>query len=130
MATKNTAPAPAPATIAVRVDVVVHIDPAKWQADAPAAQVDSAAIIKGLVAAGIPEDAATVMAAQLTKAPADGNTPAAVRTAVREYVLAQVGGLEKITAAGATVVDRAAAEKAAAAKAQAQPAAAPARAAR
>ena len=45
------------------------------------------------------------MAAQLAARPADANAPAAVRTAVREYVLAAVRQLEKLTAAGATIVD-------------------------
>jgi hypothetical protein len=46
------------------------------------------------------------MAAQLAARPAaDPNAPAAVRTAVREHVLAAVRQLEKLTAAGATIVD-------------------------
>lgn len=102
-------------TIAVRVDIVVNIDPAQWPADVPAAQVDTDTVVKGLVAAGIPEDQAKVMAAKVTEAPADANTASAVRTAVRTYVLAQVAELEKLTTAKATVVDRGAAEKAAAA---------------
>jgi hypothetical protein len=113
---RNSNPAPETTdTIAVRVDIVVHIDPAQWAADAPAAEVDTEKVLAGLVAAGIPEDQAKVMAARVTEAPADANTPSAVRTAVREYVLAQVGGLEKLTTAKAKVVDRGAAEKAAAA---------------
>jgi hypothetical protein len=111
---RNANPTP-DTTIAVRVDIVVKIDPALWPADVPAAEVDTDAVVKGLVAAGIPEDQAKVMAAKVTEAPADANTPSAVRTAVRQYVLAQVGTLEKITTAKASVVDRAAAEKAAAA---------------
>jgi hypothetical protein len=113
MATKPTTPETS--TIAVRVDIVVNIDPAQWPADAPAAEVDTDAVVKGLVAAGIPEDQAKVMAAKVTEAPADANTPSAVRTAVRQYVLAQVGTLEKLTTAKAQIVDRQAAEKAAAA---------------
>jgi hypothetical protein len=91
-------------TIPVRLNLLIRIDPAKWTADtAPA--VDADVIAKALTGAGIPEAQAKEMAAQLTARPADLNAPAAVRTAVRDYVLAAVGGLEKLTAAGATVVD-------------------------
>jgi hypothetical protein len=100
MATKTTTPAAT--TIPVRLNLLVQIDPAKWQLDAPA--VDADAVIKGLVSAGIPEDTAKAMAAQLTAAPV-ANGPAAVRTAVRAYVLDAVRQLDKLTTAGATVVD-------------------------
>jgi hypothetical protein len=101
MATKNT-PA-TETTIPVRLNLLVQIDPAKWTVDAPAG-VDADKVIAGLVAAGIPEDTAKEMAATLTAAPA-ANGPAAVRTAVREYLLGAVRGLEKLAAAGATIVD-------------------------
>jgi hypothetical protein len=91
-------------TIPVRLNLIVRIDPARWAADtAPA--VDADVIAKALAAAGIPGEQATAMAAQLAARPADLNAPAAVRTAVREYVLAAVRGLEKLTGAGATVAD-------------------------
>jgi hypothetical protein len=93
---------PAATAIPVRLNLLVQIDPAKWQLDAPA--VDPGAVIKGLTAAGIPEDTAKAMAAQLTAAPV-ANGPAAVRTAVREYVLGAVRQLDKLTAAGATIMD-------------------------
>ena len=67
--------------------------------------MDPDVIAKALAAAGIPEEQATAMAAQLAARPADVNAPAAVRTAVREYVLAAVRGLEKLTAAGAAIAD-------------------------
>jgi hypothetical protein len=92
------------ATIPVRLNLLIKIDPARWTADtAPA--VDADVIAKALIGAGIPEEQATAMAAQLAARPADANAPAAVRTAVREYVLAAVRQLEKLTAAGATIVD-------------------------
>jgi hypothetical protein len=98
-------------TIPVRLNLLVQIDPAKWTVDAPAA-VDTETVVKGLVAAGIAEEQAKAMAETLTAAPAaDG--PQAVRTAVREYMLAAVKGLEKLTAAGATIVDADRAPKAA-----------------
>ncbi len=91
-------------TIPVRLNLLIRIDPAKWTTDqAPA--VDADVIAKALTGAGIPEDQATAMAAQLAARPADANAPAAVRTAVREYVLAAVRQLEKLTAAGATIAD-------------------------
>ena len=98
-----TTPATA-ATIPVRLNLLIRIDPARWTADqAPA--VDADVIAKALTGAGIPEEQATAMAAQLAARPADANAPAAVRTAVREYVLAAVRQLEKLTAAGATIAD-------------------------
>ena len=98
-----TTPATA-ATIPVRLNLLIRIDPARWTADqAPA--VDADVIAKALTGAGIPEEQATAMAAQLAARPADANAPAAVRTAVREHVLAAVRGLEKLTAAGATIAD-------------------------
>ena len=94
----------ATATIPVRLNLLIKIDPARWTADtAPA--VDADVIAKALIGAGIPEAQAKEMAAQLAARPADANAPAAVRTAVREYVLAAVRQLEKLTAAGATIVD-------------------------
>ena len=91
-------------TIPVRLNLLVRIDPARWTADqAPA--VDADVIAKALAGAGIPEEQATAMAAQLAARPADANAPAAVRTAVREYVLAAVRQLEKLTAAGAVIAD-------------------------
>jgi hypothetical protein len=91
-------------TIPVRLNLLIRIDPAKWTADqAPA--VDADVIAKALAGAGIPEAQAKEMAAQLTARPADLNAPAAVRTAVRDYVLAAVRGLEKLTGAGATIAD-------------------------
>ena len=91
-------------TIPVRLNLLIRIDPAKWTADqAPA--VDADVIAKALAAAGIPEAQAKEMAAQLAARPGDANAPAAVRTAVREYMLAAVRQLEKLTEAGATVVD-------------------------
>jgi hypothetical protein len=87
-------------TIPARLNLLIRIDPAQWTADqAPA--VDADVIAKALTGAGIPEEQAKEMAAQLTARPADANAPAAVRTAVPDYVR----GLEKLTAAGATVVD-------------------------
>ena len=98
-----TTPATA-ATIPVRLNLLIRIDPARWTADqAPA--VDADVIAKALTGAGIPEEQATAMAAQLAARPADANAPAAVRTAVREHVLAAVRGLEKLTGAGATIAD-------------------------
>jgi len=92
------------ATIPVRLNLLIRIDPARWAADtAPA--IDADVIAKALTEAGIPEAQAKEMAAQLTARPADANAPAAVRTAVREYVLAAVRGLEKLTAAGAAIAD-------------------------
>ena len=92
------------ATIPVRLNLLIRIDPARWTADqAPA--VDADVIAKALTGAGIPEEQATAMAAQLAARPADANAPAAVRTAVREHVLAAVRQLEKLTAAGATIAD-------------------------
>jgi hypothetical protein len=91
-------------TIPVRLNLLIRIDPARWAADdAPA--LDADVIAKALVGAGISEEQAATMAAQLTARPADANAPAAVRTAVREYVLAAVRGLDKLTAAGATIAD-------------------------
>jgi hypothetical protein len=101
MATKTTTPAAT--TIPVRLNLLVHIDPAKWQADA-APVIDVDVIAKALAGAGIGEDTAKQMAAQLADKPAVTG-PAAVRTAVREYVLGAVRQLEKLTAAGATIVD-------------------------
>ena len=92
------------ATIPVRLNLLIRIDPARWAADtAPA--IDADVIAKALTGAGIPEAQAKEMAAQLTARPADLNAPAAVRTAVRDYVLAAVRQLEKLTAAGATIAD-------------------------
>ena len=100
MATNPTASA----TIPVRLNLLIRIDPAQWTADqAPA--IDADVIAKALIGAGITEEQATAMAAQLAARPADANAPAAVRTAVREYVLAAVRGLEKLTAAGAVIAD-------------------------
>lgn len=90
-------------TIPVRLNLLIRIDPAKWQADQ--APIAPDVIAKALIGAGIPEEQAAAMAAQLAARPADANAPAAVRTAVREHVLAAVRQLEKLTAAGATVVD-------------------------
>ena len=91
-------------TIPVRLNLLIRIDPAQWTADqAPA--VDADVIAKALIGAGISEEQATAMAAQLAARPADANAPAAVRTAVREYVLGAVRQLEKLTAAGATIAD-------------------------
>jgi hypothetical protein len=91
-------------TIPVRLNLLIRIDPAKWTADtAPA--IDADVIAKALTGAGIPEAQAKEMAAQLTARPADLNAPAAVRTAVRDYVLAAVRQLEKLAGAGATVAD-------------------------
>jgi hypothetical protein len=101
MATKTTTPAAT--TIPVRLNLLVHIDPAKWTADqAPA--VDAETVAKALVGAGIPEDTAKAMAATMTAVP-DVTGPQAVRAAVRAYVLEAVRQLEKLTAAGATIVD-------------------------
>jgi hypothetical protein len=102
MATTKT-PAAATTTIPVRLNLLVHIDPAKWTAD-QAPPVDADAVTKGLMSAGIPEDTAREMAAHLAARPAANGT-AAVRTAVREYMLAAVRGLDKLTAAGATIAD-------------------------
>lgn len=94
------------ATIPVRLSVLVHIDPAKWDFGGAETQtVDEAAVLAGLTAAGIDEAQAKEMLAQLTAPKASASGPSAVRTAVREYVLASVQALEKLTAAGATVVD-------------------------
>jgi hypothetical protein len=93
--------------IPVRLSVLVHIDTDKWtaQAEATAPTVDEAAVLAGLTAAGIDAEQAKTMVAQLTAPKASASGPAAVRTEVREYVLAAVTQLEKLTAAGATVVD-------------------------
>jgi hypothetical protein len=101
MATKTTTPAST--TIPVRLNLLVHIDPAKWTADAAPA-VDADVVAKALVGAGIAEDTAKQMAATMTAAP-EVTGPQAVRTAVREYILGAVRQLEKLTAAGATIVD-------------------------
>ena len=91
-------------TIPVRLNLLIRIDPARWTADqAPA--IDEAAVAKALAGTGIDEATAKEMAAQLAARPADANAPAAVRTAVREYVLAAVRQLEKLTAAGAAIAD-------------------------
>ncbi len=91
-------------TIPVRLNLLIRIDPARWTADtAPA--VDADVIAKALIGAGISEDQAAAMAAQLAARPADSNAPAAVRTAVREHVLAAVRQLDKLTEAGATIAD-------------------------
>jgi hypothetical protein len=94
-------------TIPVRLSLLVTIDPEKWTAQATetAPTVDEAAVLAGLTAAGIPEDQAKTMVAQLAAPKASASGPAAVRTEVREYVLAAAKALEKLTAAGATVVD-------------------------
>ena len=85
----------------------MHVDPDKWTAtaEAEAATVDEAAVLAGLVAAGIAEDQAKTMVAQLTAPAASATGPSAVRTEMRAYMLAAVAGLDRIKASGATVVD-------------------------
>jgi hypothetical protein len=102
MATKNTPATTKTATIPVRLNLLVQIDPARWTADAPA--VDADVIAKALAGAGIPEETAKAMAATMTAAP-EVTGPQAVRVAVRDYILTAVKQLEKLVAAGATVVD-------------------------
>lgn len=92
--------------IPVRLNLLVQVDTAKWVANAPAAAtVDEAAVLAGLTAAGIPEDQAKEMVAQLTAPATNASGPNAVRTEVREYMFAAVRQLERLTAAGAVVVD-------------------------
>jgi hypothetical protein len=91
-------------TIPVRLSVLVHIDPANWPQEQPAT-VDQDAVLKGLLAAGIAEDAAKLMVTQLSTPASSAHGPSAVRTAVREHVLSLVQGDEKLKTAGATVVD-------------------------
>jgi hypothetical protein len=91
------------ATIPVRLNLLLRVDPGKWQMpEAP--KLDADAVVKALVAGGIPEDAAKEIAAKAAAQPA-GNGTAATRTAVREYVLGAVKALDKLTAAGAIVLD-------------------------
>jgi hypothetical protein len=96
-----------PTTIPVRLSILVHVDPDKWTAtaEAEAPTVDEAAVLAGLLAAGIAEDQAKTMVAQLTAPAAAATGPSAVRTEMRAYMLAAVAGLDRIKAAGATVVD-------------------------
>jgi|SRR5215472_1253601 len=90
-------------TIPVRVNCIVRIDPAKWvMPEQP--QLDPDKLVAALVAAGMPEELAKEQAAALAKPQASG--PAAVRTAVREYVFGAIRVLEKLTAAGAEIIDR------------------------
>lgn len=64
MATNPTASA----TIPVRLNLLIRIDPAQWTADqAPA--IDADVIAKALIGAGITEEQATAMAAQLAARP-------------------------------------------------------------
>lgn len=101
MATK-----PTTTTIPVRLSVLVQVDPAKWFAQQPAAPtVDQDAVLKGLTAAGIPEEQAKSMVAQLSTPPAAATGPAAVRTELRAHMLQLLQSDERIKAAGATVVD-------------------------
>jgi hypothetical protein len=95
------------ATIPVRLSLLVHVDPDKWTATAPETTptVDEAAVLAGLTAAGIDAEQAKQMVAQLTAPKAAATGPSAVRTEMREYMLAAVRGLERITASGATVAD-------------------------
>lgn len=95
-------------TIPVRLILLVHVDPDKWTATAPeaaATTVDEAAVLAGLTAAGIDPEQAKAMVAKLTAPAASATGPSAVRTEVREYMLSAVKGLERLTSAGATVVD-------------------------
>jgi hypothetical protein len=96
-----------PTTIPVRLSLLVQVDPEKWNAttEAEAPTVDEAAVLAGLVAAGIAEDQAKTMVAQLTAPAAAATGPSAVRTEMRAYMLAAVAGLDRIKASGATVVD-------------------------
>lgn len=91
------------ATIPVRLSLLVRIDPAKWQAE-PAPALDADAVVKALVAGGMAEADAKELAAKLA-AQSAGNGTAATRTAVRQYVLGAVKALDKLTAAGAIVLD-------------------------
>jgi hypothetical protein len=103
MPAKNTPATPqADPAIPVRLNLLVRIDPAKWQAE-PAPALDPDKLVAALVAAGMAEDAAKAQAASLAKPAASG--PQAVRSDVRSYVLGAVKALDKLTAAGAIVLD-------------------------
>jgi hypothetical protein len=116
MATKNT-PAAKSTIIPVRLNLLVHVDTTKWELPAaPAAQTDPELVVKALVGAGIPEDQAKVMAETMTAAPAKADGVQAVRTAVREHMMALVQASEQLKAAGATIVDADRQPKAAAKK--------------
>ena len=93
--------------IPVRLNLLVQVDTEKWTANAPAADttVDEAAVLAGLTAAGIPEDQAKEMVAKLAAPSTNATGPNAVRTEVRDYMFAAVRQLERLTAAGATIVD-------------------------
>ncbi|MBO0815327.1 MAG: hypothetical protein J2P30_09320 [Actinobacteria bacterium] len=113
---RNQTPAAPPAggqpakdkTIPVRLYVLVRIDPDKWNGAPKAAdgapEFDAAAIAKALEGAGYaPEQAATMAEGMRPKPAAHG--PAAVRTEVREAMLAALKELPALKEAGATVVD-------------------------
>lgn len=101
-ATKNLIP--------VRLNLLVHVDADAWNDNTPEAAaaptVDADAVLKGMIAAGVPEDQAKAAVAALTAPkPVATRGPATARTEVREYMLEAVRGLERLTAVGAVIAD-------------------------
>ena len=85
-------------TIPVRLNLLVRIDPAKWTApEAPA--LDPARLAEALQAMGVTDEQAARLARGVTT-PRKGTA-----NETREDVLAAVRGLERLTQAGAVIVD-------------------------
>jgi hypothetical protein len=109
MAKTDTAAPATATTIPVRLSLLIHLDPEKWEAPAVTAEDAPEFDLEKTVAALTPlygEDRAREMAAELAPAPADPDRgPNVIRGEVRAYVLRSVKALDALTKAGASVVD-------------------------
>jgi hypothetical protein len=93
-----------PELMRINLHVLIDVDPAKWDVTAVTDESAEARdkMIAALIVGGFtPEDAKAT--AEKTYKPKTGEGPAAVRDAVKEYMLSAMRGLPRITDAGAVV---------------------------
>jgi hypothetical protein len=88
----------------INLHVLIDVDPAKWDVSAITDDAAEARqkVIDALMAGGFSE-ADAIATANLAHKPVTGDGPAAVRDAVKAYMLASMRELSQIKSAGATV---------------------------
>ena len=89
----------------VNLHVLIDVDPSKWAVEQSSEEADAkrAELVKVLMAGGYDEAAATETANKVHKPAAAASGAVAVRESVKDYMLAEMRKLARVTEAGAEV---------------------------
>jgi hypothetical protein len=91
-------------TMRINLHVLIDVDPAKWSVeDNGAAATEARDKLKAILMAGGMDEAEALATANKVHKPATATGPNAVRDAVKEYMLAEMRKLSRITEIGAEV---------------------------